>query len=303
MPFGAGRYRRWIPWASIAIPALGWIVFGLYPSIATVYYSFTRYSGDPGTSPKFIGLTNYVDAFTQLFPYMQHTIAITLYYTAGVTILQNLAGLGFALVLYKTRRGYSFWRALVFLPEIFSVVIVGVIFLLLLSPYGGPLEAIYKALSGGKTSAFLGSAHLALPICIFVNAWMFTGYTMLIYIAGLRNIPKDVYEASALDGSGKWSTFRHVTWPLLAPAATVNIWLTAMGAMGTYAIILVLTDGNYGTTTLGMYMYQAAFGSGAPGSTDGGLGLGSMVAMIQFLLTLVIGGGLLWILRRREVQL
>lgn len=296
MPFGRGRTRRWIPWLSIAIPGLGWLIFGLYPSFATVFYSLTQYSGLPGTPLHFSGFYNYVEAFTKLLPTVWSSIRVTIIYAAGVTIAQNLAGLGMAFLLQKRRRGYGVWRALVFMPEVFSVAVVGGIFTLLFDPFDGPLEKVYHSITGGNT-AFLGSVHWALPLVIFVNIWMFTGYTMLIYIAGLRNIPGDVHEAAAMDGANRWQRFRHVTWPLLAPAATVNIWLTAMGSLGQYALILVLTNGNYGTTTLGLYMFTSAFG----GSSQ--LGYGSMLAMLQFFLTLVVGGGLLMLLRRREVQL
>lgn len=296
IPFGTGRSRRYLPWASIAIPGLGWLIFGLYPSLATIFYSLTQYSGLPGTPLDFTGFSNYVDAFTKLFPALGQSLRITIEYCAGVTVFQNLTGLGMAFLLNKSRKGYGLWRALVFMPEIFSVAIVGAIFALLFDPLNGPLESIYHALTG-QTSLFLGSTYWALPLVIFVTVWLYTGYNMLIYIAGLRNIPREVDEAAMLDGAGRWAHFRHVTWPLLAPAATVNIWLTAMGALGQYALILVLTDGNFGTKTLGFYMFDSAFGSGSQ------LGYGSMLAMMQFFLTLFIGGGLLILLRRREVQL
>jgi raffinose/stachyose/melibiose transport system permease protein len=139
--------------------------------------------------------------------------------------------------------------------------------------------------------------HLALPLVMGVNIWMFTGYSMLIYIAGLRNIPPEVYEAASVDGAGRWKTFRHVTWPLLAPATTVNVFLTAMGTIGEYSLTLVLTDRNFGTRTIGMYTFSAAFG----GSSQ--LGYGSMLALLQFFVTMLVGGSLLILLRRREVQL
>jgi raffinose/stachyose/melibiose transport system permease protein len=120
---------------------------------------------------------------------------------------------------------------------------------------------------------------------------------MLIYIAGLRNIPPEVYEAASVDGAGRWKTFRHVTWPLLAPATTVNVFLTAMGTIGEYSLTLVLTGGNFGTRTIGMYMFSAAFG----GSSQ--LGYGAMLAMLQFFVTVLVGGSLLIFLRRREVHL
>ncbi|MEV4969908.1 carbohydrate ABC transporter permease [Streptomyces scopuliridis] len=295
-PFGTQRTRRFIPWASIAIPGAGWLLFGLYPSLATIGYSFTRYSGLPGTPLNFCGLCNYSAAFTSLSSVVGDAVRVTLIYVVGATVLQTAAGLGLALLLNRPGRSYAVYRAVIFMPQIFSVAVVGAIFALMFDPYSGPVQKVVDGLFG-VTSAFLGSSSLALPLVILVNVWMFSGYTMLIYIAGLRNIPPSVYEAAAMDGAGRLRVFRHVTWPLLAPATTVTVFLTAMGTLGEYALIMVLTGGNFGTKTLGLYMYQSAFGG------DSQLGYGSMLAMLQFFLTVVIGGGLLFTLRRREISL
>lgn len=296
IPFGTRRQARWLPIASVALPGLGWILFGLYPSLATVFYSLTEYSGVPGTPLNFVGFSNYVNAFTKLFPALGADLKVTILYTAGVVVFQIAVGLGLALLLNRRGMGFGLYRALIFMPQIFSVIVVGAVFLLLFDPFEGPIEKLLHATTG-TTSAFFGSPSLALWLVVFVNVWMYAGYTMMIYIAGLRNIPKDVYEAAAVDGVGRWRRFARITWPLLAPATTVNVFLTAMGSLGQYALILVLTDGQFGTRTIGMDMFTTAFGSSPQ------LGYGSMLAMIQFFLTLLIGGGLLWLLRRREVQL
>ncbi|MEV6116484.1 sugar ABC transporter permease [Streptomyces sp. NPDC052109] len=295
-PFGTRRTRRWIPWLSISVPTLGWLVFGLYPSLATVYYSLTQYSGLPGTPIDFCGLCNYRNEFTGSWPDLSDSLVVTVKYVAGVTILQIGVGLGLALILQRRRLGYGLYRALIFMPQIFSVTIVAVLFSLLLDPNNGPTEKAYHALFGGA-NAFLGNPDWAIWLIVLINVWMFSGYTMLVYIAGLRRIPPELYEAASLDGAGRWKTFWKITWPMLAPATTVNVFLTAMGSIGEYALVLVLTDGNYGTKTLGMYMFDTAFGQ----TSD--LGRGSMLAMLQFAFTLVVGGGLLWGLRRREVSL
>ncbi|GAA4205997.1 carbohydrate ABC transporter permease [Actinocatenispora rupis] len=295
--FGTNRTRRWIPWASIAIPGAGWLLFGLYPSLATIGYSFTRYSGLPGTPLNVCGTCNYTTAFTSLSGEVWGSIGVTLTYVVGVTVAQTAVGLGLALLLNRRSRAYTVYRALIFMPQIFSVAVVGAIFALILDPFTGPAEKILHGLFG-VTSSFLGSNGLALPLVMAVNVWMFAGYTMLIYIAGLRNIPSSVYEAAALDGAGRLRMFWHITWPLLAPATTVTVFLTAMGSLGEYALVLVLTGGNFGTRTLGLYMFTSAFNAGTSQ-----LGYGSMLAMLQFVLTVVIGGSLLFLLRRREIQL
>jgi raffinose/stachyose/melibiose transport system permease protein len=295
--FGTPRTRRFIPWASIAIPGLGWLVFGLYPSLATIGYSFTQYSGLPGTPLNFCGLCNYSNAFTALSSEVWGAVRVTLIYVVGVAVVQNAIGIGLALLLNRRGRSYAVYRALIFMPQIFSVAVVGAIFSLIFDPFSGPIEKILQDVFG-VTSTFLGSNQLALPLVMLVNVWMFSGFSMLIYIAGLRNIPSDVYEAASMDGAGRWRMFRSVTFPLLAPAFTVNMFLAVAGALGEYALILVLTGGNFGTRTLGIYMFNSAFLSGTSQ-----LGFGSMLAMLQFFLTLFIGGGVLWTLRRREVAL
>lgn len=295
-PFGTRRTRRWIPWLSISVPALGWLVFVLYPSAATVYYSLTQYSGVPGAPVNYCGLCNYRTAFTSVSGPTWEALKVTLIYAAGVTVLQIVFGLGLALLLNRRGRAFSLYRALVFMPQIFSVTIVGALFSLILDPISGPAERILHGLFGAS-SAFLGDSNISLLLIILINVWMFTGYTMLIYIAGLRRIPPELYEAASLDGCGPWHRFRRITWPMLAASTTVNVFLTAMGCLGEYALIILLTDGQFGTQTIGMYMFQSAFGQ------ESQLGYGSMLAMLQFAMTLVIGGVVLWALRRREVQL
>jgi raffinose/stachyose/melibiose transport system permease protein len=295
-PFGTRRTRRWIPWLSISVPALGWLAFVLYPSAATIYYSLTQYSGVPGAPVDYCGLCNYRTAFTSISGTTWEALRVTLVYAAGVTVLQIVFGLGLALLLNRRGRMFSLYRALVFMPQIFSVTIVGALFSLILDPITGPAERILHGLFGAS-SAFLGDSNISLLLIILINVWMFTGYTMLIYIAGLRRIPRELYEAAALDGCGWWSRFRRITWPMLAASTTVNVFLTAMGCLGEYALIILLTDGQFGTQTIGMYMFQQAFGQ------DSQLGYGSMLAMLQFAMTLVIGGVVLWALRRREIQL
>lgn len=295
-PFGTTRTRAIIPWLSIAVPTIGWILFGLYPSLATFLYSFTQYSGVPGAPLNFCGLCNYEAAVTNLRTDIAGAVWTTAKFTLGVTVVQTAVSLGLALLFQRRGRSFSFYRAVVFLPGILSVPIVGGMFSLLLDPISGPVAAILRNTIGIE-SAFLGSHRISLLLIMGITIWMGCGYGMIIFIAGLRAIPRESYEAAAVDGAGAISTFRHITWPLLAPATTVCVFLTSMAALGEFALVLVLTEGNFGTRTLGVYMFSSAFG------TSSQLGYGSMIAIVQFVVTLIIGGGLLLGLRRREVTL
>jgi raffinose/stachyose/melibiose transport system permease protein len=301
MPFGTGRRRRWIPILSIAVPALGWFTFGFYPTAATLFYSLTQYSGLTGTPVRFVWFYNYVQGFTTDLPQLGSSLLITLQYAAGVLILQTIVGLGLALLLNKMRRGFAVYRSLIFLPQVLSAIVVAVVFMLLFDPFAGPVEHGYRAITG-NVSSFFGSPNISVLLVIVVTAWEGVGFTMVVYIAGLRNIPGEYYEALAVDGGGVWSKFWYVTWPLLAAATTVNVFLIITFCMTQYALILVLTQGRFGTMTLGMYMFSSAFGGGEAGSASN-LGYGSMLAVLNFVIVLIIGGGILALLRRREVQL
>lgn len=301
MPFGTSRSRRWIPLLSISIPGLGWLLFGFYPTIATFFYSLTQYSGLPGTPLNFRGFYNYVQGFTTDFGELGSTLKITFEYAAGVVILQTVVGLGLALLLNKKGKAFGFYRALVFIPQVLSVIVVGIVFSLLFDPFSGPIEHVYQDVTGGFSS-FFGSPNIALLLVVIVTAWEGVGFTMVIYIAGLRNIPGEYYEAAGVDGAGRLRTFRAVTWPLLAGATTVNTFLTVTFCIAQYALILVLTNGQAGTMTIGMYMFISAFGGSAAGGNTN-LGYGSMLMVLNFVITLLVGTIILVLLRRREVQL
>jgi raffinose/stachyose/melibiose transport system permease protein len=120
---------------------------------------------------------------------------------------------------------------------------------------------------------------------------------MMVYLAGLQTIPTELLESAALDGAGRWNRFRFITFPLLAASTTVNVLLAVIGSLSVYDLIYVLTNGQFGTMTLGMYMFSTAF----EGSSQ--LGYASMIQMVQFVLVLIATLILQRYLRRREVQL
>ena len=296
-PFGQKGFKRWVPVFWMLPSVILYLAFGLYPSLFTAYYSFTQYRGMPGTPVTFVGLQNYFQAFSVGGWFsLQPEITTTILFAVAVTLFQNIAGLSLALVLNKRVRGVSAYRLMIFFPQVLSVVVIGLIWTLIFSPVGGPLEPLWTAVFG-HPSSFLGSYSLSIWLVIFVQSWNFTGFTMLIYLSGLQTVPLELYEAAVVDGANRWKKFWWVTWPLLAPSATVNIFLSVIGGLGDFGMIYVLTDGSYGTTTLGMAMFNDTFNGGSQ------YGYGAMLQMLQFCLVLIVGSILLWYLRRREVQL
>lgn len=122
-----------------------------------------------------------------------------------------------------------------------------------------------------------------MPLVIFVQIWQNAGFSCLVFIGGLRSIDPQIYEATRIDGVGAWRRLRRVTLPLLTPAVTANVLFALVGSFTTYDLIYVLTDGMYGTQTLGMLAFNAAFGT-----AGANLGYGAAVSVVLFVMTLVV---------------
>jgi raffinose/stachyose/melibiose transport system permease protein len=150
----------------------------------------------------------------------------------------------------------------------------------------------------GVHSAFFGSDTWAMPLVIFVQIWQNAGFSTLVFIGGLRAIDPQIYEAASMDGVSAWQRLRRITFPMLAPAVTANVLLAVVGAFTTYNLIYVLTSGQYGTQTLGMLAFNAAFGT-----FQANLGYGAAVSVVLFVMTLVVALPLMALLRYRERRL
>ncbi len=174
-------------------------------------------------------------------------------FVLAVTLGQNLIALLLAHRLQGSGSA-AVGRLLVFLPIALGVTIVGLIWILIFNPEGGPMNSFFRLF--GIHSAFFGSNSWAMPLVILVQIWQNAGFSTLVFIGGLRAIDTQIYEAAAMDGIGAWRRLRRITWPLLAPAVTVNVLLALVGAFTLYNMIYVLTQGQYGTQTLGMLAFN-----------------------------------------------
>lgn len=300
--FGRRGWTRFLPFLGM-LPALAlYGLFSLGPSLATVFLSLTDISGVPDDPWHFIGLANYHEFFF-LTNARDNLIALghTLLFACVVTLLQNALGLLLAIVLQQKIRGRTFYRAVIFLPVILGVTVTGLMWSLILNPQGGPIEAVLGLF--GQYSDLLGSYNLAFPLVMGVQIWMTVGFSMVIFLAGLQAIPGELQEAAHVDGASRWQIFRTVTFPLLAPAVTVNVLLSIIGSLQNYQTVYVLTQGRNNTMVLGMQIFQQAFGAAQVGFGSMRQGYGSAISVIQFFLVLGIVIVFQLYLRRREVQL
>ena len=190
---------------------LGFIGFYVYPMIASLYYSFTHYNFL--TPPQWVGLSNYKFMFTS-DPYFWIAVRNTIWLTFWGTVTSVLFALGVAIVLTWPKRGRGIYRTIFFIPTMVPIVAASLGFVFLLS-YNGPFDSLLHFLHLGRPLWF-DSPNLAKPGLLVLGMWGI-GDTMIIFLAALLDVPKQLYEAADLEGASSWQRFRHVTVPWISP--------------------------------------------------------------------------------------
>lgn len=282
-------YGAWVP-----------IMFFLYvPAIITFVLSFTDIRRSPGLPWKWVGIENYARFFNPgRLATSLGVIQNTLVYAGLTVVVGCFLSLGIALLLNKPLKGRTFGRAVVFMPTILGVTVIGLIWSIIFSVYG-PVQAMLGLI--GQKSTFFGDPKIALYLIILVVIWGGLGTTTIIFLAGLQAIPTELYEVAAIDGASSRQTFWHITWPLLAPTFTTNMLLSVIGGLQGYAMIYVLMGTSHPhTETLGLAVFSAGFGSSSNSTTQG---FAAAVAMIQFVLVGLVAIIVMGFLRRREAKL
>ena len=274
------RRRELAEWGSAFTLLLPWLfVFVTFYLIAIAYafyLSFTRY--DLFTPPRWVGWRNYWYVLRNETFY-RYALPNTVKYVIGVVPVQTALSLLLAFALDQKIRLRSFFRTAFYVPSVTSSVVISLIFLWLFARTG-----VINQLLGLKID-WLNSPRWALPTIMMVNIWSTTGTLMLIFLAALQDIPKDVYEAAMIDGASAPQIFRHITLPLLRP---VIFFVVTIGLIGTFQVfdqIYVMTEGGPlgSTTTLAYLIYKWAFRSTTPR-----MGRASAVAFILALIILVV---------------
>ncbi|MFP4978703.1 carbohydrate ABC transporter permease [Paenibacillus sp. CN-4] len=266
-------------------------VFIFYPFINGIRISFTNWDGYSQSSA-WVGLSNYKRLFTD--PNIWTVVRNTLIYGIGSTILQNLIGLLYALLLNMSIKGKGIVRTIIYLPVIISPLIMGYIWYFIFQMNGGALNDIVK-LFGGEPVNFLANPQWNVWLITFVNTFQFVGTAMIIYLAGLQSISAEYYEAASLDGASAWQQFKNVTFPLLAPSITINVVINIIGGLKLFDVIVALTNGGpgYASQSLSTMMYQMYF-------SRQDAGYAASMGNLMFFITSVIGIAALILLRKKE---
>lgn len=233
-------------------------IFLVLPVLMAIYYSFTDYYLLTPDKKQFVGLENFIEIFKD--PIFLKSIKNIFIFVVCVIPLQVGAALGLALLINKKRKGNIFFKVAYFSPVVLSLVVISVLWLYLLNPSDGLINNVLENV-GLAPQPFLSSPTQAIYTIVFVSAWQGAGYQMLIFLAGLQNIPSEVYEAGKVDGVGKWQAFIHITLPLLKPISILIMITTLISAFKLIIQPMVMTQGGplHSTMTPIYYIYQTGF--------------------------------------------
>ncbi|MFT3877687.1 MAG: sugar ABC transporter permease [Propioniciclava sp.] len=238
-PSRATRRQNWILFAFAAPALLLYVVFFVVPTLQSVQYSVTNWDG---YSPSFdyVGLDNFVRALTNDDLFL-NALANNLKFWLVVVIFQTFFALILAIFLMKESRGSSLLRGVFFFPTILSSISVAYIWKFIYDPNFGLGNRILEAVGLGQfSSAFLGDDRQAIYWVALTQVWFHAGQMMTIFVAGLQSVPSELYEAAEVDGASRWRRFRHVTWPMIAPATAIVLAYTTIQAFKAFDLILGL---------------------------------------------------------------
>jgi multiple sugar transport system permease protein len=203
---------RWA-WLFLAPTLIGLAVLSAGPILAAFAISLTKW--DLLTAPRFIGPDNFITLISD--HRFQTALRNTTFYTVTSVPLGLVLGLGLALALNQRLRGISWIRTAYFLPVVTSTVAISLVWSWIYSPDRGPLNAVLGFV-GLPAQKWISDPFWAMPSIVIMSVWQGLGTTVIIFLAGLQAIPEEYHDAAAVDGAGRWASFRHVTLPLLTPS-------------------------------------------------------------------------------------
>ncbi|GAA2513044.1 carbohydrate ABC transporter permease [Winogradskya humida] len=302
-PSPVRRRRRGIGWAQrLEIAALSgpailiFLAFVILPVLMAAYYGFYRWKGF-GVPTTFVGLDNYVTilqdkAFREALWHNGLIVVLSL-------LIQGPIGLGLALLLNQRMRGQSVIRVLIFVPYVIAEVIAGTAWGLLLQA-GGAVNGVLRSIGlGGLAQDWLANPKLAIWTLMFILTWKYIGFAVILFLAGMQNIPEELTEAAAMDGASYWQTQRRITVPLLGPTIRIWIFLSIIGALQLFDLVYIIwgqyVSSTAGTSTMATYLVTE-------GRNAGNYGYGNAVAVVLFLISMIIALGYQRFVLRRDTQ-
>lgn len=255
---------------------VGFICFVAYPILASFYYSFCDFN--IFQKPQWIGMGNYRTLLNdELFAISVYN---TLYYTALYIPFSLLLGIGMALLLNAKVKGLTLYRTIYYLPTLVPTVAASILWLQILDPSYGLINNILQMI-GIKGPGWLADPRWSKPALVLMSFWGIGG-TVIIYLAGLQDVPIELYEVAELDGASGWQKTRHITIPMITPVILYNLIIGVIGALQYFTQAYVMTSGGPANSTLfySLYLFRNAF-------QFFHMGYASAMAWILFVITMV----------------
>jgi len=275
-----GKYPRTWKWGVIFILPwlLGFCILQAYPLIMSLYYSFTDFSVLAGG--KWVGLKNYTDLFTK-DKYFLKSFLLTFKYALMSVPMKLIMALIVALILNQKLKRINLFRTVYYLPSIMGGSVAISILWRFMFMKEGMLNKFLGLLHIPAVN-WLGDPHIALVTISLLVVWQF-GSSMILFLAGLMNIPTDLYEAAEVDGATKWVQFWHITLPMLTPIVFFNLIMQIIHALQEFTSAFIITNGgpNHGTYLMGVKIYEEAF-------KNLKMGYASAASWVLFLVILLI---------------
>lgn len=261
MPRHTARvHSRTAPWLFLA-PALGvYTMFLVGPMLFTLYTSFFDWDG-LSADWTFVGIQNYVDILLN-DEVSQRALRNNLLWTAGAVTIPTIIGLLLAVGLNSLSPVKKLLRTLYYMPAVLPLISVGLIWGWMYNPHFGAINVFLRAVGlDSWAGGWLSSYEMALPATFITYVWSHVGFPMMLYLAGLQAIPRELYEAARIDGASMWSTFRNITLPGLAETHVIVVSLAVFNGFRVFDLIYTMTYGGPGRSThvLGTWMYFQTF--------------------------------------------
>jgi len=285
---------RMIAFYLMVLPAaLLFFVFHTFPALQGIYYSFTNWNGIT-LDYDFVGFKNYLNLFQD--PAVIDSYVFTFKFAILAAVFINIISLAIALGLNAKIKGRNLFRAVYFLPNILSVLIVGFIFNYVFTNILPGLGEKYGI--EFLTTNILGNANLAWIGILIVFIWQACAFNIILYLSGLQTVPTELYEASSLDGANNWNQFWKITFPVIAPFFTINMVLSMKNSLMVFDHIVAMTGGGpgYSTTSISLLIYNGGFSGGE-------FAFQSANAVIYFIVIMVISVFQLKVLQKREMDM
>jgi raffinose/stachyose/melibiose transport system permease protein len=303
------KTRKWKRWGIHLFPIPALLIFSVfivYPLVAALSYSFYDWNGI--SRGAFVGLKNFKDLFTlQPFSGMfwnaaRHNV---LYFVVQMVVQNGIAFL-LAFIIYQKIKGAEFLKIAYFLPRLLSVIVVGFLWKLILNPNFGALNVLLGKFGlESLQKAWLGDPKTALMAIILVNCWFGIGFAMLIFLAGLQSIPKELMEAATLDGANGYKMLTKIILPLMVPSIMIMTVLTFIQSFEAFELVYAMQGSQgepyFSTDTLAVFFYRLAFGGSSGDSTA--VGLGSALAVVLFLFIATFTALLLKFMQKKQVEM